>query len=193
MGRHRQAHCKAGHDYSVVGVYEFSAGKYIVRRCRACTKLRDLSMSSEARLKKRKSNKLWRELNLSKAQAQDREAKRAWNLSHVEEHRLRVKNWRVQNPEKANQKDRRQRAGRRQAKGFFTDMEWLSLCAQCNYKCLCCGLEKELEKDHVIPLSKGGRDTIDNIQPLCKSCNCKKGTKSTDYRVNSEQRFLKRY
>ena len=32
--------------------------------------------------------------------------------------------------------------------------------------------------DHVIPLSKGGTHTWDNIQLLCRSCNCKKSNKT---------------
>jgi 5-methylcytosine-specific restriction endonuclease McrA len=55
-----------------------------------------------------------------------------------------------------------------------------------SYKCLCCGRDDiELTLDHIIPVTKGGTTTIDNLQPLCKSCNTKKGTSVTDYRLDS--------
>lgn len=52
-----------------------------------------------------------------------------------------------------------------------------------NYTCQNCGLsiydEKNLllEIDHIIPLSKGGITSHDNLQTLCWKCNRKKGTK----------------
>lgn len=49
-------------------------------------------------------------------------------------------------------------------------------------RCLCCGNEENMSLDHVIPVIKGGENNVDNLQPLCKSCNSKKGTKIIDYR-----------
>jgi len=49
-------------------------------------------------------------------------------------------------------------------------------------KCLACGSEKNISLDHIVPIHKKGTNTIDNLQPLCKSCNSKKGTKVIDYR-----------
>lgn len=55
-----------------------------------------------------------------------------------------------------------------------------------NYKCCSCGLGIEdepnllLEIDHIIPLSKGGMTTYDNLQTLCWKCNRKKGAKLLD-------------
>lgn len=41
-------------------------------------------------------------------------------------------------------------------------------------RCINCGAEDELQFDHVIPVAKGGGNTIDNIQVLCGDCNRQK-------------------
>lgn len=65
----------------------------------------------------------------------------------------------------------------------FTIVEWVELCLKYDCKCLCCGKAATLSPDHIVPLSKGGMNTIDNIQPLCGRCNMSKnGRRSTDYR-----------
>lgn len=46
-----------------------------------------------------------------------------------------------------------------------------------NFKCCACGASPakapsvELHIDHIIPWSKGGETTIDNLQTLCSKCN----------------------
>lgn len=38
-------------------------------------------------------------------------------------------------------------------------------------KCALCGSRKNLEFDHIVPVSKGGSNTARNIELLCESCN----------------------
>ena len=38
------------------------------------------------------------------------------------------------------------------------------------------GKEVMLTKDHIIPRSKGGPSTMDNLQTMCAPCNCRKGS-----------------
>jgi hypothetical protein len=44
-------------------------------------------------------------------------------------------------------------------------------------KCQYCGSTKSLTIDHVIPKSKGGQDTWENLVVACAPCNVKKGDK----------------
>lgn len=70
------------------------------------------------------------------------------------------------------------------AKGNFTFEEWELLKRQYGYRCPACNKKEPVIKltyDHIIPLIKGGSNYIENIQPLCKSCNCKKHTKIIKY------------
>lgn len=72
---------------------------------------------------------------------------------------------------------------KRCSEGSHTYGEWEILKRQYGYICPIC-LQKEpnikLTEDHIIPLSKGGVDFIENIQPLCLKCNMKKSAKLID-------------
>lgn len=43
--------------------------------------------------------------------------------------------------------------------------------------CAYCGTAKQLTIDHIVPVSKGGKNMVGNIVPACKSCNSSKGAK----------------
>ena len=77
----------------------------------------------------------------------------------------------------------RHRALKYLSKERLTLHDWELIKIQYDYKCAYCGKTKKLTIDHIKPLSKGGSDGKDNIQPLCKSCNSRK---SATYTVDAQ-------
>lgn len=44
-------------------------------------------------------------------------------------------------------------------------------------RCVYCGSTQNLQLDHIIPFSKGGATTLENLQLLCQKCNIEKSNK----------------
>lgn len=63
------------------------------------------------------------------------------------------------------------------AAGIFDLKAWKKKLSILGNACQHCGTTEQITIDHIIPITKGGTNHIDNLQPLCRSCNCKKGTK----------------
>ena len=101
--------------------------------------------------------------------------------------------WAAKNPEKVKEYSRRIFAKRKALKqenghSHYTEKQVLELhgliCHVCNIEINIDaprvtsggdGWELGLQLDHVIPLSKGGQDSLDNIKPIHVLCNMKKG------------------
>jgi len=129
--------------------------------------------------KVRKRNKKWKTNNREKVN----KAARNWRKNNPEKQKEIQKRWSKNNPEKTRIKNQKRRAKIANSYGTYTINEWKQLCKLYDYRCLACGKKTKLTVDHVIPLDLGGANTIDNIQPLCKSCNSKKCNKHIDYRT----------
>jgi hypothetical protein len=112
----------------------------------------------------------------------ERVRSRKYRIENPEKRRISNCKWEAKNPDKIRAKGARRRTRKTNAGGSFTDSEWQELCEKYDNCCLCCGEAKPLEPDHIVSVSKGGHSNISNIQPLCRSCNASKGTKTIDYR-----------
>lgn len=44
--------------------------------------------------------------------------------------------------------------------------------------CAYCGGRDDLQPDHVVPLCRGGSNSITNVVPACAACNADKGSKA---------------
>lgn len=72
------------------------------------------------------------------------------------------------------------RARLKNAEGSFTKLEWGQLVIRHDHRCIRCRRrepEIKLTVDHIVPLTLGGTNFISNIQPLCYSCNSRKGNR----------------
>ncbi len=56
----------------------------------------------------------------------------------------------------------------------LSDSEWSGLKAAWGGCAYCDALDAPLQRDCVLPISRGGRYTLDNVVPACRSCNAGK-------------------
>lgn len=118
-----------------------------------------------------------------KYRERNKEKIRNHNLEYRAANPEKLKKYYADNIEKIRMNAKNQKYKRRQAEGKITLEEWESVLRKYNYTCLGCGrTDVKLTIDHVIPLSREGKNSLDNVQPLCFSCNSKKHTKILDFR-----------
>ena len=95
------------------------------------------------------------------------------------------KEWKKKNIGKLRLQWARRRTLRLNAEGSYSIEEWDRLLHLVEGVCPCCKKfvgEDKLTVDHIIPLSKNGTNYIENLQPLCLTCNIiKKDRHSIDY------------
>lgn len=109
---------------------------------------------------------------------------RRWRTEHPERMKELIKAWYKSHPDAAKELSRRRRARELKAVGEFTETEFRALCVEHSNRCVYCGgLEAKVGKlvpDHMMPLSRGGSNSLDNIAPACRHCNDSKGSKTVD-------------
>jgi 5-methylcytosine-specific restriction endonuclease McrA len=145
-------------------------------------------------------NRAWRAANLKYSNEYKRE-----RLESDPEKRARQnecnREWAHDNPGRVHEGRLLRESRLKMTDGAFDRAEWDDLLDYYGHRCPACRKhesetpEGKLEQDHVIPLSWvddpsrnlspeqiAGLNLISNIQPLCRRCNLKKGTKYIPYR-----------
>jgi len=181
------------------------------KKCNTCKEVKDISLFNKKKDKRRKEGyknickacqsvwyKKWvKETNYknnyyNNNKEKIKEKSREIYQCNKEKEKERTRVWKKNNREKINKwlskpinriKDNLRKYKRRGAIGKIEYSDWVDLCNKYENKCLCCGAKEKMTIDHVIPLILGGTNSIENVQPLCLSCNSKKGIKTTDYRL----------
>jgi 5-methylcytosine-specific restriction endonuclease McrA len=95
-----------------------------------------------------------------------------------------TRRWQRNNPEKVRLWVHEYRARGLNAEGSYTADEAAELFLRQGGLCAYCGSADDPTLDHKVPLSRGGSNSSDNLQWLCRSCNSsKKARTDEEYRL----------
>ena len=181
--------CYCCHQTKITSDFVTHRGK-LTNLCIACNRARvkKWKLNNPERVKAKRKEDLasgrkarWRKKEYQKHRTRYIRKAGEWNVIHRAKHALHTARWQKTHPARTMFLARRHQ-GLMDGRGEFSELEWVALCNRYNNVCLGCHEPKPLTIDHVIPLSKGGMNTIDNIQPLCKGCNSRKHNQIIVYR-----------
>lgn len=172
-------------------------------RCRPCSEANEKAWKSANKEKVRKASREWSKTNRTKCNEKGKTwraanpeafkaAKRKWLAKPGNKEKTRVAEidwrernratkrlhwlrWKKRNPEGARAIRARVRAKRYGAEGQHSAEEWKTLFDSYGGLCVYCAAPATT-RDHVVPLARGGTDSIENIAPACLSCNARKGS-----------------
>ena len=143
--------------------------------CRECLRLYQKEYRKKEEFKETK--KKWESANADKLREQNRILKRKY--SKTEKYRQYRHKYKVSDKGKLQNiiDQNKRRAHKLNQIKTLTTNQWRIILGLYSGKCAYCGSKKEIQLDHVIPVSKGGGTTITNVVPACKSCNTSKRNK----------------
>ena len=158
------------------------------KKCTECLEVKNISDFYKARSTKDRFTNLCKICYKEKVLARywkNPEPKREYSRNKYRENPPKeyIKQWRRNNPEKLRTYERNRKSLKKHNGGKVTEKQWRSVLEKYGNKCLYPNCENtDITQDHVIPLSRGGMHSVDNLQPLCKKHNFEKHTNTVDYR-----------
>ncbi len=121
--------------------------------------------------------KSWKEANPEKVL----ENQKIYYQKHAEQERMRVSVWKKANPEKVNAYKATRKAIQNKVNDIYTsDDKWLLAEFYSLAKLREEVLGFKWHVDHIVPLSKGGRHCLTNLQVVPEHWNLSKGNRNTD-------------
>lgn len=148
----------------------------------------DLEKRREKRRRYRKNQpekvrESWKRYRL-KYLDKERERNHLYYLKNEEKEKQRSKKkwkiWYEKNRTKRRWYNKEWYRKRRVGGDIIRRQDWEDLKKSNDHKCIFCKKSEpdiRLTMDHIVPMSKGGKNILANIQPLCRSCNCSKKDK----------------
>ena len=168
-----------------------STERYKSGKCKSCVQEYDRQYYENNANKKRESSQRWKKANTEKHRKStsqwykaNKDRKRECDRLNYQKNPRKVldrnQRWREANLDKFRASNHRRRVHK--LNNISEPYDFKAICIHYDNRCVRCGEEKPLTVDHILPVSKGGPDIAENIQPLCKSCNSSKGIQHIDYR-----------
>lgn len=104
---------------------------------------------------------------------------REWYENNKQTRNETIKLWKDKNRVKVSSYWVNRRCRERNAKGTFNGDQITKLLKDQKCKCVYCkkDITNSYHIDHIVPLARNGKNSIDNLQLLCPRCNCSKGAK----------------
>ena len=108
--------------------------------------------------------------------------KRDYYSEHKDALNQQVRQWKKDNPKRVYHHNTKRKAAKRNAQiNDLTMEQWQEILVEHEHKCAYCGRsDVPMTMDHIVPLSKGGLHTKENITTACMSCNSGKKDKSKE-------------
>lgn len=127
----------------------------------------------------KEDTKIWKQNNPEKVNAQNRR----WNKKNPDKALEITRKYRAKNPEVVSDNNHRRRDLKINNGSF--KIRKLFMRRLYDSPCIFCGSLVNIQADHVIPLSRGGRHSEGNLAPLCQNCNLDKRDKTNmEWRIS---------